>query len=87
MTQRTDARIAGCAYLAYILFAMSSSILFARATDGDDISHILSNLERMIWIARVTVLLDLLQTVCALVLAVTLYRLEKAVDPTLACSP
>jgi hypothetical protein len=44
----------------------------------------LSSLARMIWMARVTVLLDLLQTVCALVLAATLYGLVKAVNPTLA---
>ncbi len=84
MTQRTEARIAGCAYLAYIVLAMSSSILFGRATAGDTISQTLATLARMIWTARVTVLLDLLQPVCALVLAVTLYKLVKVVDPTLA---
>ena len=35
-------------------------------------------------LAQVTVLLDLLQTVCAVVLAVTLYRLSRTVDATLA---
>lgn len=44
----------------------------------------LSGLSQMIFQVRVTVLLDLLQVVCALVLAVTLYRLTKVVDPTLA---
>ena len=63
---------------------MSSSILFAKATAGSDISQALSTLNRMIWTARVTVLLDLLQTVCAVVLAVTLYKLVEAVNPTLA---
>jgi hypothetical protein len=63
---------------------MSSSILFARATAGDDASQTLATLARMMPAARVTVLLDVLQPVCALVLAVTLYRLVKAVDPTVA---
>ena len=84
MTQRRDARLAGCAYLAYILFAMSSSILFAKASAGGDVSQTLSTLSRMIWTARVTVLLDLLCPVCALVLAATLYGLVKTVDPTVA---
>ncbi len=84
MRQRTEAKIAGFAYLSYIVFTMSSSILFAKATAGDDVSQTLSTLTRMIWTARITVLLDLLQTVCAVVLAVTLYKLVKAVNPTLA---
>ena len=84
MTQRTDARMAGVAYLSYIVFAMSSSILFAKSAAGNDISQKLSTLARMISTARITVLLDLLQTVCALVLAVTLYQLVKRVNPTLA---
>ena len=84
MTLRTDAKIAGSAYVSYIVFTMSSSILFAKATAGNDVSQTLSTLTRMIWTARITVLLDLLQTVCAVVLAVTLYKLVKAVNPTLA---
>jgi len=76
--------MAGYAYLCYIVFAMSSSILFAKATAGDDVLQTLSTLARMIGTARVTVLMDLLQPVCALVLAVTLYQLVKQVNPTLA---
>ena len=84
MTLRTEAKMAGCAYLSYIVFTMSSSILYAKSTSGDGVSQTLSTLSRMIWTARITVLLDLLQTVCAVLLAVTLYRLVKAVNPTLA---
>ncbi len=84
MTQRAEARLAGISYLSYIVFAMSSSILFDKATAGADIPQTLSALARMMGTARVTVLLDLLQIVCALVLSVTLYRLVKAVDPTIA---
>ena len=84
MTQRVEARVAGWAYLSYIVFAMSSSMLFGKATAGGDVAQKLATLNHMMRIAQVTVLLDLLQMVCALVLAVTLYRLVKAVDPTLA---
>ncbi len=84
MTQRTEARLAGYAYLAYIVFAMSAAVLSSKSTAGTDTSQMLANLRRMMSIARVTVLLDLLQIVCAIVLAVTLYRLSKTVDATLA---
>ena len=84
MTQRLEAKLAGWAYLSYIVFAMSSSILSAKTTAGNDVSQTLVNLARMIVTARITVLLDLLQILCALVLAVTLYRLVQAIDPTLS---
>ncbi len=84
MTQRADARIAGTAYLSYIVFTMASVTIYGKATAGDGITQQLSSLSHMISQARVTVLLDLLQIVCALTLAVTLYRLTKVVNATLA---
>ncbi|WP_263381294.1 DUF4386 domain-containing protein [Granulicella arctica] len=84
MTHRFDSRLAGCAYLSYVVFTMASSILYGRATAGESDSQALANLSRTISQARVTVLLDLLQIVCAVVLAVTLYRLVSSVNPTIA---
>jgi uncharacterized protein DUF4386 len=84
VTQRAEARTAGFAYLSYIVFTMSSTMIYGKATAGDGVMQRLSSLSQMISQVRVTVLLDLLQVVCALVLAVTLYRLTKVVDPTLA---
>ncbi len=84
MTQRTEAKVAGVAYLSYIVFALSSVVLSGKAIAGADTPQILSTLVRMLPAARATVLLDLLQIICALVLAATLYRLSKAVDATLA---
>ena len=84
MTQCIEARVAGWAYLGYIVSAMSSSLLFGKATAGGDVTQKLFTLSNMMGTARITVLLDLLGTVCALVLAVMLYRLVKVVDPTLA---
>ena len=84
MTNRTDGKIAGIAYLAYIVFAMSSAVLSSRTTAGSDAAQKLATLSSMMGTARVTVLLDLLQIVCAVVLAATLYRLVKAVNPTIA---
>ncbi len=84
MTQRAEARLAGYTYLGYIVFAMSAAVLSSKTTGGADTSQMLATLRSTIWIARVTVLLDLLQIACAVVLAVTLYRLSKVVDATLA---
>ena len=84
MTQRAEARLTGYTYLGYIVFAMSASVLSSKTTVGTDTSQMLATLRNTIWLSRVTVLLDLLQIACAIVLAVTLYRLSKAVDMTLA---
>ncbi len=84
MRRRTEAKVAGFAYLSYIVLAMSAAVLSGKTTAGTDTAQTLSTLANMIGAARTTVLLDLLQTVCALLLAVTLYRLSKAVDATIA---
>ncbi len=84
MTKRTEGKVAGVAYLGYIVFAASSTMLSGRTTAGNDVPQMLSALGRTLGTARATVLLDLLQIVCAIVLAATLYQLAKAVDPTIA---
>lgn len=84
MTQRAEGKLAGYAYLAYIVFAMSAAILSRKTTTGADTSQILSTLRSTIALSQIAVLLDLLQIVCAVVLAVTLYRLSRTVDATLA---
>ena len=84
MTLRAEGKLAGYAYLAYIVFAMSAAVLSAKTIAGADIAHMLATLRSTIVFAKVTVLLDLLQIVCAIVLAVTLYRLSRTVDATLA---
>ncbi len=84
MTQRAEGKLAGYAYLAYIVLAMSAAVLSGKTTAGADTAHMLSTLRSTIDIARVTVVIDLLQIICAVVLAVTLYRLSHTVDATLA---
>lgn len=63
---------------------MTSSILFAKIAGGADAGQKLFSLSQALPLAHVTVLLDLLQPVCAVVLAVTLYRLVSTVDATLS---
>ncbi len=84
MTQRAEGKLAGYAYLVYIVSAMLATVLAGKTTAGVDIAHTLSNLRSTVVLAQITVLLDLLQIVCAVVLAVTLYRLSRAVDATVA---
>jgi hypothetical protein len=84
VTQRNDARLAGVLYLSYIALNMASAILFGRAAAGADIVQRLANIQRMIAEVRVSILLDLLQILCAVGLAVTLYRLTSGVDRTVA---
>ncbi|HEX5437800.1 MAG TPA: DUF4386 domain-containing protein [Gemmatimonadaceae bacterium] len=82
--ERRDARWAGIAFLVYIVLTMTSTTMFGNVLGSGDIAQQLGDLTRMMSQARVTVVLDLLQVVCALVLAVTLFRLTKAVDATVA---
>ena len=48
MTQRAEGKLAGYAYLAYIVFAMSAAILSGKTTAGADTSHMLSTLRSTI---------------------------------------
>ena len=57
MTQRAESKLAGFAYLAYIVFAMSAALLSGKTTAGADTAQSLSTLRSTIAIAQVTVLL------------------------------
>ncbi len=84
MTQRAESRLAGYAYLTYIVFAMSAAVLAGKTTTGANTPQMLASLHSTIRTAQVTVILDLLQIVCAVMLAVMLYRLSRRVDVTIA---
>lgn len=84
MNQRRDARLAGIAFPFYIVMAMTSTTMFDGVLGPGGITQQLGDVTRMMGQARVTIVLDLPQVVCALVLAVTLFRLTKVVDETVA---
>lgn len=84
MTLRNDARLAGVLYISYIGLNISSAILLGRAAGGADIAQRLAHIQQMTAEVRVTLLLDLLQILCAVGLAATLYRLTSGVDQTVA---
>ena len=86
MTERAERKLAGYAYLAYIVFAMSAAALSGKTTSGADTSQMLATLRSTMGVVQITVLLDLLPIVCAIVLAVTLYRLTRIGRAPLLCT-
>ena len=84
MTRRTNARVAGFAFLVYIAVAFTGFMLENRATHGEGIAAKLASLVQHATEMRVAFVLELLGCFCALVLAVTLYAITRDQDPDLA---
>jgi len=84
MSRTTNARIAGFTLLFYIAVGITSLILFGRASGGDEIGAKLAAIAQHETAVRITVLLELLQSFSALVLAVTLWAITREQDPVLA---
>jgi hypothetical protein len=77
MTRTTDARIAGFTFLFYIVVGIASMVLFSQATTGVAVSAKLASIAQHVPQVRLTIVLGLLQAVCAIVLAVTLYAITR----------
>ena len=84
MTRRTNAKIAGFTFLAYIAVAFPAMVLFDKSTRGESIAARLANIAQHTTEMRITVALGLLSCFCALVLAVTLYGITRDEDRELA---
>ena len=84
MTRRTNARLAGIAYLLYIAAAFPAMLLSSRATSGDGMAAKLAGLALHATDVRLAAVLSLIGCCCALVLAVTLYALTREQDRDLA---
>ena len=84
MTRRTNATIAGIAYLLYIAVAFPSMVLFDRATKGEGMAAKLATMAQHSGDVHVAAVLGLLGCFCALVLAVTLYAITREEDPDIA---
>lgn len=80
MTRTTNARVAGFTFLFYIVFGISSMLLHAHATVGADTATKLATATQHIAALRLTIILGLLQCLCAITLGVTLHGMTKAVD-------
>jgi len=84
MTHTTHARIAGFTFLFYIAAGILSLVLFSQATGGREINAKLASIAQHVLQLRLTIVLGLLQAVCAIVLAVTLYAITRDQDSDLA---
>jgi hypothetical protein len=84
MTRRTNARVAGFAFLIYIAVALTGMVLSGRAASGEGTAAKLAGIAQHASGMRAAIVLELLSCFCALVLAVTLYSLTRDQDPDLA---
>ena len=84
MTRTTNARIAGVTFLVYIAAGITSMVLYARATEGEGVAAQLATIAQHETDVRVTILLNLLMNLSALVLGVTLYAITREQDRDLS---
>lgn len=83
MTQRTNARVAGFAFLFYIAVGITQIVL-SSATQADGTPARLSLVARHAWRMRVNIVLTLVICATAVVLATALYALTRDEDRELA---
>ena len=84
MTRTTNARIAGLTYLFYAAVGICSELLMHRATGVEGDSAKLARIGEHAMDVRMTILITLLESFSALVLAVTLYGITRDQDHELA---
>ena len=84
MTQKTNARLAGVAFLAYIATGIADVALFSKAAKGAEAASRLTSIAQHATTVRVCALLELLTLFEAATLAVTLYALTRDEDTELA---
>ena len=84
MTHTTNSRIAGFTFLLYIVAGIAGMVLFIQATGGQEITAKLASIAQHMFQLRLTLVLGLLQAVCAIVLAVTLHAITRNQDSDLA---
>jgi Domain of unknown function (DUF4386) len=84
MTRTTNVRIAGVTLLFYIAVGVASLVVFGRAAGGEGVAEELASIARHTPAVGVTIVLDLLQSFSALVLAVTLWAITREQDRDLA---
>ncbi len=84
MTRSSNARIAGFTFLFYIAAGIASMIMSAQSVAGHNVTTSLISVGQHLLQMRLTVLLGLVQSICAILLAVTLYSITRDEDPALA---
>ena len=86
MTRSTNARIAGFTFLFYTAVGSTLHILMNRATNAEGTAATLALIAQHASDVRVSVVLSLLETFSALVLAVTLYGITRDRTTSSQCS-
>lgn len=84
MTRTTNARLAGAAFLVDIAAGVPDMVLSARVTAGATVAAKLTSVALHATEARISILLVLVQALCALFLGVTLYSLTREEDRDIA---
>ena len=84
MTRTTNARIAGAAFLLYIVVAFPMLVLFSRATKGEGIDARLVQVAAHASDVRLTVILTIACTFIAFVLAIALWNITRDEDRDIA---
>lgn len=84
MTLRSNARLAGFAFLVYIAVSLTGMVLSGQASSGEGTAARLSSIASHVPLMRTAILLELVGCFCALVLAVTLYAITRDADRDLA---
>lgn len=84
MTRSSNAQIAGFTFLFYIATGVTSMVMSAQAVRGNNVAAKLISVGQHLFQMRLTVLLGLIQAICAILLAVTLYSITRDEDPDLA---
>ncbi|MEK7402396.1 MAG: DUF4386 domain-containing protein [Gemmatimonadota bacterium] len=84
MTRRTNARVAGYAFLVYIAAGITSLIVSGKATAGSGVAAKLASVTQHSAAVSALVLLALVMTFSAVTLGVTLYALTRDQDRDIA---
>ena len=84
MTRMTSARLAGSLFLLYIAAGITGMVLFSRASGGEGTAARLASIAQNVTMVRGTVVLTLVEFLCAIGLGVTLYALTRDQDRELA---
>jgi hypothetical protein len=85
MTTTTHARIAGATFLLYIAIGLTSMYLSTAMVSGAETTQLkLAGIVENKFLAQLNIICTLLAALCALVLAITIYRLTEDIDRELA---
>lgn len=84
MTRKTNARIAGYAFIIYIGAGILAMVMAGRMSSGTGIAAKLTGMAQHVTDVRITVLLGVVMAFAALALGVTLYAITRDEDSDLA---